>query len=173
MKFETVYKVTTVECKSCASSFENFLPQLVVNYSIEHFALPPEMLPNSGLFCFKDLVKAQRFICRNKCSGIEWVIWEAVGGNVRPKKAFVTVNSFFRDRVFNFWKSLQSRFGFRVARSSYGYYVADCIKLTKLVVTGQQVLARKAEALEKPLVELNKPVPVAQDLPFSENLESL
>jgi len=131
MKLETVYKVTTKDLKSCAAVFKYFLPQLVVQYSVERFSLPATQ--DSGIFCFKDLDKVKYFFLKNPNHTNKWVVWEAEAFNVRKKETIIKVNSKFSLKFPSFWNVLK-RFGFkRRPVEKYGFFICDGLKLKKMV----------------------------------------
>lgn len=140
MKLETCYKVTTLDCQSVCKNFKNCLQELVLTYSTEHFTVP--RLDGSGLFVFKDIQKAQDFINRVKRkqdklgnTNLHFLIWEAVGMNVRPKSRAVNINrNLTISRIISFWRGISSRRWIgRFTGKGYDYFVADAVKLVKVV----------------------------------------
>ena len=128
MNIERVFKITTTDCRSCATVFRYFLPELIITYSTQYFSLP--VVKDSAIFVFKDLSAAEMFISTNRRYRDKWVVWEAEALNVRQKKMRLRVGMNFAKQFLDFW--LRGKFGQN--RASHRYYVCDALRLIKIVL---------------------------------------
>ena len=159
MNIQTVYKVTTKDCKSALSVGKNWVPELTVNYSTDSWAVPNIFDGFScPLMAFATLDAASRFFNRHDKFKDNWVIWQALGTNPQKKRRIVrTNNKFALWRILAFWKG-QSKSN--VASRKFertGFLTCSAIKLVKIV-----------EPTSATYSDLNKPAesPYATQLPL-------
>jgi hypothetical protein len=132
MKFETVYKITTADCKSIITGFDR-VPDDVkvaagVSYSTQSWTLPNPIFEGRGeLFVFKDLNKLRTFWL-SSYSAKGFMIWEAVAFGVHPKKSICKMGSRVTiEKMKSFWNTL---LGYKSVANK-GFYVAEGVKLVK------------------------------------------
>jgi len=137
MKISNVFKVTSVDNRSYLTTFDlddtSIKNLLGLQFSTEHWTLPPDEYLNSGIFIFLDLESAERFINQVTRRGR---IWEAKAFGIRERK---TIISLHYDTCFetchNFLSGKTPHFKVYPHQERVNYHVADGVKLVKLVKT--------------------------------------
>ena len=137
MKITTVWKVTTKDCKSAMSLSPKWCKELTVTYSPDSWTVPNKIEHQGGAFplmVFDSLEKASRFFYSAIRYNANWVIWEAQALNVRKKLVVLRMNNRFSLwGIIAFWTARSRANLQKKPFQSHGFYVADAVKLVKIV----------------------------------------
>jgi hypothetical protein len=136
MKIESCFKITTKDNKSCICDFGSVRADVKsaygITYSTEHWILPNPGLLHSGIFVFKDMSDLRLFWKYCSMRSPKFVVWEALGFHIRPKKMVLEVHTDFEwwDKFWRF-PALCKRY----VNEMYvgGFFIADGVKLIKQI----------------------------------------
>jgi hypothetical protein len=136
MKIEPCYKITTKDNKSCICDFSRVDDAVKsaygITYSTEHWVLPNPGLSHSSIFVFKDMPNLRLFWNFCRMSSPQFVVWEALGFHIRPKKMVLETSADFVwwDKFWRFPVLCE-----RCVKDKHvgGFFIADGVKLVKQI----------------------------------------